>query len=585
MTTSVVMVSYHTGQALFAAIDAVLTQEGLGELIVVDHGNPPETHARLQALASADDRVKHLHGHGNIGFARGCNLGARQAEGEYIMLLNPDCLLPPGAFLPLTAALERTGAWLAGPRIHNPDGSEQRGCRRPLLTPKTAVAQALNMKVSGLNMSDAPGAKPVPAISGACMFLPLERYRQLGGMDEAYFLHVEDLDFCLRVHQAGGSTVFVPDVAVLHLLSTSNAPSAFVEMHKARGFARYFARHFSRSPWRWPLTLLAWLRAWARILILAKNKNGKASLQVLGLVRFMEEEKKAPSALSFRGRSVMLTGATSAIGLCLMGRLLQSGARVTAFSRAPLAFSHPYLRWQQADLAALPELGAAEHAVHCAPLWLLPPALPGLHKAGIRRIVAFGSTSVFGKAGSGNAQERQTVMRLEAAEREIAAFCQTHVMGLTLLRPTLIYGLGLDGNVTRLARLIKRFRVLPYFPPARGLRQPVHADDLAVAALQALEKGAEGAYDLSGGETLTYRAMAERIFAALGKKPRLIPAPFLAAALDFAARLRHNSGINGEMIRRMNADLIFSHEAAARDFGYAPRAFLSERAVDLGEWR
>jgi GT2 family glycosyltransferase len=87
----------------------------------------------------------------------------------------------------------------------------------------------------------------VPAISGAFMALRRADYARLGGLDEGYFLHVEDLDFCKRVHDAGGTIVCVPSVRVTHALSTSDVSSCFVERCKARGFLRYFRKHFARN--------------------------------------------------------------------------------------------------------------------------------------------------------------------------------------------------------------------------------------------------------------------------------------------------------------------------------------------------
>ena len=96
---------------------------------------------------------------------------------------------------------------------------------------------------------------PVPAISGACMFLRREAYWRIGGFDEGYFLHVEDLDLCLRFRRGGGEILFAPDVVVRHLGGTSAAPKATVERHKARSFRRYFRRNFptcrGRPAGRW----------------------------------------------------------------------------------------------------------------------------------------------------------------------------------------------------------------------------------------------------------------------------------------------------------------------------------------------
>ena len=92
---SVIMVSYHTGAVLFASMKTVLTQEGLAELVLVDNGNPPDILARLQQMALMEPRLRIITGQGNVGYAKSCNLGVRDATGEYVVLMNSDCLLPP----------------------------------------------------------------------------------------------------------------------------------------------------------------------------------------------------------------------------------------------------------------------------------------------------------------------------------------------------------------------------------------------------------------------------------------------------------------------------------------------------------
>ena len=260
---SVVMVSYRTGPVLMQAIDAVLApdQAGVVELILVDNGNPPEVTAALARRAEAEPRLRLLSGHGNVGFARGCNLGAREARGRYLLLLNPDCCLGPGAvpaLLDEAAALD--GDWMLGCRVCNPDGTDQRGSRRALLTPVTALVEALRLdrlsprllRRHRLNRHDFPlpeGIGRVPAVSGACMMLPAATYRAAGGMDDGYFLHVEDLDLCLRLHRAGIPVYFAPHVLAIHHAGSSRADPLLVEWHKTRGLLRYFGLHYRALPW------------------------------------------------------------------------------------------------------------------------------------------------------------------------------------------------------------------------------------------------------------------------------------------------------------------------------------------------
>ncbi len=256
-SVSIVMVTYYTGPVLFEAIEAVLSQDGLRELILVDNGNPPEVVAQIERRATKDDRLIRLGEHGNIGFAAACNLGAKSARSEYLLLINPDCILAPGGLRNLLAeGIRRPRPWMLGGRLMNPDGTEQRGSRREILTPWIAFVEIFHLdrlapnhpyfKRLNLHTSLVPReTTAVPVISGACMMLPQEDYWALGGMDEAYFLHVEDIDFCLRFRRGGGEIFFVPHVAVLHLRSTSVASLFFIEWHKTRGFIRYFRKNFS----------------------------------------------------------------------------------------------------------------------------------------------------------------------------------------------------------------------------------------------------------------------------------------------------------------------------------------------------
>ncbi len=256
-SVSVVMVIYHTGPVLFEAIDSVLSQDDLCDLVLVDNGSSPVVLAELKGRADEDGRLIVLTGHGNVGFAAGCNLGARQARGAYLLFLNPDCLMPPGGLRRLLAEGESwPRPWMLGCRLVGADGNEQRGARRDVLTPWTALVEVLRLDrlapdhpyFRRFNRHALPAPKEtstVPVTSGACMMLPAEDYWALDGMDEGYFVHVEDIDFCHRFRAAGGEIYFVPHVAVTHILSTSETSPLFIEWHKTRGFIRYFRKNFA----------------------------------------------------------------------------------------------------------------------------------------------------------------------------------------------------------------------------------------------------------------------------------------------------------------------------------------------------
>ena len=276
---SVVMVSYWTGPALDGAVAAVLAEPGAAQLILVDNGNPPKVTAALAAQAAAEPRLTLVTGHGNLGFAAGCNLGARHARGDVLLLLNPDARLEPGALARLSdeaTALPRP--FVIGGRIVDAQGREQRGGRRHPLTPLRALVEGFGLYRLGLgrwrlnrHQEPAPAApEPMGAVSGAVLALPVADYWALGGLDAGYFLHVEDLDLCWRMHAAGGRVVYAPSVAAVHAGGTSAAPPAFVERHKARGFSRYFRIHRPKTLWgglvwgalAWVVVAGAYGRAW-----------------------------------------------------------------------------------------------------------------------------------------------------------------------------------------------------------------------------------------------------------------------------------------------------------------------------------
>ncbi|CAN7355292.1 NAD-dependent epimerase/dehydratase family protein [Phenylobacterium sp. LjRoot219] len=273
---------------------------------------------------------------------------------------------------------------------------------------------------------------------------------------------------------------------------------------------------------------------------------------------------------------VLVLGATSLVGRYVLPRLADLRAVTVALSRAPVDEPRG-VRWIQGnlqDLAAV-ELPYAETAFSLCPIWLLPDALPALKAAGVTRLLAFSSTSVTGKARSSDRGERAVAARLAEAEATVRRFCEANGVAWTILRPTMIYSEGLDGNVSRLARLAERFKIVPLAGSGRGLRQPVHAEDLAWAALAAAASPLTSgrAYDLPGGETLTYKQMVERIFLGLDRTPRVLCAPTGLWRLAFRLAGPRLRGATAAMGERMNQDLAFDGEPAARDFGWAPRTF------------
>jgi len=213
------------------------------ELVVVDNGSSIIEAARLRGFAETDRRVVLVNGQGNVGFAKGANLGARRATGDVLVFLNPDAFLQPGCVSELVSAIEgRPVPCIVGGRVLNEDGSEQRGARRGDITLMSALLSLSHLarKIPAWRRYEVhweqelppEGVTSIPTISGACFCMRREDFEAVQGFDESYFLHVEDVDLCWRVRQAGGVVLFQPKAEVIHLGHTSRASPIRVEFHK-----------------------------------------------------------------------------------------------------------------------------------------------------------------------------------------------------------------------------------------------------------------------------------------------------------------------------------------------------------------
>jgi nucleoside-diphosphate-sugar epimerase len=197
--------------------------------------------------------------------------------------------------------------------------------------------------------------------------------------------------------------------------------------------------------------------------------------------------------------------------------------------------------------------------------------------AGNPRLVALGSMSVLSKRDSADARERDLARTLQQGEQQLADAANRKDLDWTLLRPTLIYGAGLDRSLSPLARLGMRWRVFPKIPAATGLRQPVHAEDLADACLVASQVplARQQTYDLGGGEQLSFAEMISRVRGSLPRSTLGISLPFgtLRVALTLARLRPQWRGITTQAIERLKRDLVADDQLARSQLGWSPRSF------------
>ena len=275
-------------------------------------------------------------------------------------------------------------------------------------------------------------------------------------------------------------------------------------------------------------------------------------------------------------KTALVFGASGQIGVPLVDRLQRDQWNIVAVSRGQRD-DVPGLAWIQGDFAGVAGLPRrADVLFSCGPLDLFARWYADA-RIEAARVVTFGSTSVHVKRESTDPAERDIAARLRSGEQRLFAAASERGARATVLRPTLVYGRGRDATLSRIAALARRYGRFPLPRGADGLRQPVHADDLADAAYAAAraETLSVAAYDLPGGEALAYREMVLRVLASLQPQAKLLelPSPLFTALLATARVGGLASGMGDAAVVRMREHLVFDAGPARRDFGYAPRAF------------
>jgi GT2 family glycosyltransferase len=292
-TVSVIIVNHNAGDLLAECVGAALAQAG--QVIVVDNASSDSSMDRLASRFAEEPRLTMLCEDKNLGFAAGCNLGLGLATQAHVLFLNPDCILAAGSLRRMVEVLESDSrAGMVGGRLTNLDGSEQGGGRRAMPTPWRSFVRAFGLSRLGSRwpglfqdfhlhnqpLPDAPIA--VEAISGALMLVRRAALVDVGPWDEAYFLHCEDLDWCMRFRQHGWKILFVPDAPVVHHHGhCSRARPIFVEWHKHRGMVRFYQK-FYRHQYPGVLMWLVKAGVWFRFGLISAYHSARLVLKRLG---------------------------------------------------------------------------------------------------------------------------------------------------------------------------------------------------------------------------------------------------------------------------------------------------------------
>lgn len=256
-TTSIIIVNYNFGgylaDCLASIAEASRASPDKPEVVVVDNGS---TDGSVEKAAARFPDATWVRNGENLGFARACNIGIGRSRGEFILFLNPDTVIRPGA-------LDAAGEFMAGhPRcgalgglVFNSDGSRQPTVRRfPTYTnilfgrnsPVTKLLPG-NRRSREYLCADLDYAQPrlVDALCGAFLFVRRRALAEVGVFDERFFFMVEDTDLCYRLRQAGWEVWYFPfPVCIHHLGERIKKNRNREKFHHGRGMLRFYYKHY-----------------------------------------------------------------------------------------------------------------------------------------------------------------------------------------------------------------------------------------------------------------------------------------------------------------------------------------------------
>ena len=532
LNISIVIVNFNSGPFLRAALDLIQSRRRDYELIVVDNCSSDGSAEFLYQK----EGIRLVQMGQNLGFGTAANAGAADAKGDFLLFLNPDAFV--GAETP-----ERMAAYLAGdPKrglcgafLLDFRGCEQPGSRRRDPTILRSCGKVLNGLIPGpkLPTFDAhqerlPGSSTVvQAVSGACMMAKKSTHVDIGGFDEGYFLHFEDLDYCRRVRQKGGIVGFLPDAPVFHFQGGSGRTSDRFLLHqKYLGLHRYLDKFGYQSVTHRALRKIALsaMNGTATAMFCLSSKGNPGSIAETGR-QSDDSHILTGEVLAGRHPVVLVFGARSDVGDSLCARLNALGLVTLCVSRtAGDVRTTPRTVTVEPDLLLRNRRGAqldVVAVVSVCPIWELnrfEGFLSDIRKDN-QPWVVLSSTSVVTKSDSKRQEESGIAAKLQQGEAWVSTHRNAVVGPTVIVRPTLIYGGIRNKNINRIKAITLSTRIKIDLDFARGLRSPVHCDDLAqwIAGflgkeLSATNNPLQGIHcvDLSGSEALSFRDMMGR---------------------------------------------------------------------------
>ena len=252
----IIIVNYNSGSWLQRAVQSAL-EHSTGNISVVDNASKDSSVETCRTHFKDESRIKWILNKDNVGFAAANNQVLASLDEELAVLMNPDCELHERTLEQISAVFQSDpSVGMASCRILNEDGSLQTTCRRRFPTPQTAAIRMSGLRSFfpnadfdyGDSVRASDPVEHVEAVSGAFMVVRKSAMLDVGLLDESYFMHCEDLDWCMRFNLREWNIAFIPAAQVTHAKGVSSRSRPIgVLWNLHRGMDRFFNKFYAQG--------------------------------------------------------------------------------------------------------------------------------------------------------------------------------------------------------------------------------------------------------------------------------------------------------------------------------------------------
>lgn len=249
MRLSIIILNYNTKELTLNCINSILDQykkeleDNKFEIVLVDNNSDDKSIESFNKLKIP--ALKVIESNENLGFSKGCNLGAKNALGDYLLFLNSDTEIKDQGFLKMVNFLnENKKAAILGGKLKNPDGTSQLSCGK-FYTLFNLLLMLLGFEKKGLLRESPRTIKKVDWVSGASLMIRKSIFDKLNGFDKDMFMYIEDMELSFKAKKKGYLTYFYPEIMLFHKeLGSSDRTFAILNIYK--GILIFYKKHMPK---------------------------------------------------------------------------------------------------------------------------------------------------------------------------------------------------------------------------------------------------------------------------------------------------------------------------------------------------